>query len=166
MIPPVGQKRRSGKGAATASSQRTPPESLGRKEFQHAEAARGKRHRLGDRGATGHHRHARAHKRIGERGRRAGAHQIAGAGIDRGLDVGGRGHGADADDGLGHLARDGAHRVERGGGAQRDLDHLEPAGNERPGERHCDGDALDGQHRDNPDAFEQRSGIEGGHGVI
>ena len=45
-------------------------------------------------------------------------------------------HRAGADDRAFHLAGDRFDRIDRGAGAQRDLDHLQSAGDERAGERH------------------------------
>ena len=68
---------------------------LGRKEFQHRKAERGERHRLGHGGAAGQRRHRRIGQRLRELGRRAGADQKIGAGIDGMGDVERLGHGAD-----------------------------------------------------------------------
>ena len=75
------------------------------------------------------------------------------------LDVGHPGDGADTEHGLRHLAHDSAGGLGRGVGAKRDFEQRQPAGDQRPRERHRLFHALDGEHGQHRDAGEKRRRI-------
>ena len=140
---------------------------LGRKELLHGVAAIHQRHRLGRGGGAGQQRQRLGHAGVDHRRGAAGRHPEARARSARGAHILGGEQGARADG----RALDRRHRgdgLQRAGGAQGHLEHAQPAGDQRLGQRAGVGGVLDHQHGDHggdrADLRGKRALLLGGHG--
>src|SRR3989344_426914 len=116
------------------------------KEFEAVEAEVHPAHDIAGVRGAGQERNAARHRRLAEIVGEPWRHNEFGAGMDRTGEHRGVEHGARADDrALDRLHR--GQRIERGGGAQRNLEHRQAARDERFRHRHRVFDPVDDDHR-------------------
>ncbi len=156
-MPPVGQKRRSGRGAASDREQPRAANRLGGKELQRAEPELPQRHGLRRGRAARQEWHGRLRRGPGERRGSAGADQKSRSRRHRLADLIDRNDRACANDRAGHAFGDLSNRRKRRRRTQRHFDRVKTPGDQRLRLRDAILDARHRQDRDNRGERHDRS---------